>query len=61
MTVNVFCQKELLGFDSQMGTALLKEGCRKSVLVSYKPHLHCRNSAASAVVLRAEAFYGLVY
>lgn len=59
MMVNVFCQKELLGFDSQMGTVLPKDSCRKSVLVSY--NLHCRNSAAGAAVLSAEAFYGLVY
>jgi len=44
-----------------MDTALPREGCRKSVLVSYNPHLQCRNSAASTAVLSAEAFYGLVY
>lgn len=58
VAVNAFCQKEVLDFDSQMGTALPKGGYRKSVLVSHKPHLLCRNSA---VVLSPEAFCGLVY
>lgn len=56
-----FCQKELLGFELQVGTDLSKDSCRKPVLVSYNRLLHCRYSAAGAAVLAAEAFYGLVF